>query len=118
MMWQSNDEGRAPSMPHRVISPKSTQIVFNRSTMGGYRSTMVIRMGEVSIDRSYTDAERESDIAEVRAARRLLHDSACTLIPRGMSETAWMTRPWTLRIAREHGIEDELVHIAAIGGRA
>lgn len=74
-------------------------------------------MGEVSIDRSYTDADRETDIAEVRAARRLLHDSACTLIPRGMSEAAWMARPWTLRIAREHGIEDELVHIAAIGGR-
>lgn len=86
--------------------------------MDNFRSTMVIRMGEVSIDRSYTDADREADIAEVRAARRLLHDSACTLFPRGMSEAAWMARPWTVRIAREHGIEDELVHIAAIGGRA
>jgi hypothetical protein len=87
----------------------------NRSTMGLFRSTMVIRMGEVS--NAYTEADREADVAEVRAARRLLHDSACTLIPRGVSEAAWMGRPWTLRIAREHGIKDKLVHIAAIGGR-
>lgn len=47
------------SMPHRVISSKSTQIVFSRSTTDNFRSTMVIRMGEV-FDRIDSAVEREA----------------------------------------------------------
>ena len=65
-----------------------------------------------------SDEEREADLAEVRRARQMLYDSACVLVPLHMTADEWLSRQWTLRLAREHGIEDELVHIVSVAGCA
>lgn len=92
MMWQSNDVARADTMRHCV----NAQSTVNRSTVDNFRSTMVIRMGEV-FDRIDSAAEREAAVRMLCEGR--LSDAARERMAAAVTE--YDRRRWREVLARD-----------------
>lgn len=117
MTYERFVEAARLALAHPYGNPHECVELVHPNDFDLYAQAVAARAGNLDHLRTRTQLESARNTDAVKAAREELYAMARHAIRRvGLSGSEWATEPQTLALARKHGIEDEIDHIAACAG--